>query len=171
MGGMFPTPPAPPRTPTLTRAQARVVWTVIAVVLAAAVVAALTGAAAVPPDAPSPIGTVFLLVAGPMVVIDLGVAYFITSRMRRRAAPGALAGAVAGTQVIVASAIALGAGLMCCVFFFVAREPLLLLLVLPCAAVLLHWFPSEARWAAITPGAAAPAGRNPPASRNRMMRE
>jgi hypothetical protein len=161
---MFPAP-APPRTPTLTRAQARIVWTVIAVVLAGAVAAALAGAAAVPRDAASPIGTVFLLVAAPMVVIDLGVAYFITSRMRRRAAPGAPPGAVAATQVIVASAVALGAGLMCCVFFFVSREPLLLLLVLPCAAVLLHWFPSEGRWAAI-----GGAGATAPQRANRLMR-
>ncbi len=78
----------------------------------------------------------------------------------------AVVAAIAGTQTIIASALALGAALMCSVFFFVSREPALLLLVIPCAAVLLHWFPSKSRWARIAPASAATTG---PA--RRMMRE
>jgi hypothetical protein len=162
-----PAPPSPPRVPALTRAQARVVWSVLAAAFVVVVVAAIVGAAAFPgARPPRELGTIFLFVAGPLVALDLGVAYLVTSRMRRRfgsIAPEALA----ATQVIVASVLAVGAALVCCIFFFVAREPLLLLFVLPCAAVLLHWFPSRARWAALVPGAAAAA----PARRNPLVRE
>jgi hypothetical protein len=162
-----PAPPSPPRIPALTRAQARAVWSVLAAALVVLVLAAVGGAAAFPgARPPRQLGTIFLFVAGPMVALDLGMAYLVTSRMRRRYGPVAPE-ALAATQVIVASALAVGAALVCCIFFFVAREPLLLLLVLPCAAVLLHWFPSRARWATLVPGAASAA----PRARNPLVRE
>ena len=134
----------------LGRRQARTVWSVVAAVLGVAVAAAIVGAAAVPALAPQPmVATVFLLVAGVVVPLDLGIGWFVTSQIRKRASPAAPRDAVASSQVIVGSASALAAGLICCVFFFVSRQPLLLLLVVPCAASLLHWFPSEGRWASL----------------------
>ena len=134
----------------LGRRQARTVWSVVAAVLGVAVAAAIVGAAAVPALAPQPmVATVFLLVAVAVVPLDLGIGWFLTSQIRKRASPAAPRDAVASSQVIVGSASALAAGLICCVFFFVSRQPLLLLLVVPCAASLLHWFPSEGRWASL----------------------
>jgi tellurite resistance protein TehA-like permease len=163
---ILPTTPAAARMPTLTRTQARAIWLVIAAALVAAVVGALVGAAAVPASADPGLGTVFLVVAAVLVPADLVISWFVTSRIRRRPPPGAPPDAVAATQVIVGSAIALGAGSLCCIFFFVSRQPLLLLLVLPCAAVLLRWFPSPTRWAALLPAPAPGEAR-----RSTMMRE
>ncbi len=159
-------PPTPPRSVALSRAQARLVWSVLAVMLVAAVVGASIGAATVPMPGDPQIGTLLLIVACVMVPVDLAASCLVTSRMRRRPAAGVLPESLAGTQMIVGSAVALGAGLMCCVFFFVSREPLLLALVIPCAAVLLHWFPSQGRWAAL---ASPPAPGEP--RRNPMVRE
>jgi hypothetical protein len=100
------------------------------------------------------------------VVADLVVGYFVAARVRRSAPPEAPPDAIAATQVIVGSATALSGTFVCAVFFFLSREALLLVLVLPCAAALLSWFPSEARWAALRPARTAGA---PP--RRSMMRE
>jgi hypothetical protein len=144
-------PKMPPAMPVLTRTQALVIWSVIAAVLVGAVVAALVAASVVPAVADPKLGTLFLLIAAVLVPADLVVGTFVASRIRKRAAPGTPPDAVAATQVIVGSAVALGAGGVCCLFFFVSRQPLLLVLVLPCAAVLLRWFPSSARWTALSP--------------------
>ena len=126
----------------------------MAALLVAAVVVALVASMAVPAPAGSrELGAVFLLVAVPMTAVDLALAYVVTGKMRRAGPRGATPEALAATQTIVASAVALGAALMSCVFFFVSREPLLLLLVIPCAAVLLQWRPTEARWARLAPAA------------------
>ncbi len=141
-------------------------WGGIAALLAAAVIVAVVASTAVPaPPGSRELGAVFLLVAVPMTAVDLALAYVITRRMRRKAPPGGSPEALAATQTIVASAVALGAALMSCVFFFVSREPLLLALVLPCATVLLHWRPTGSRWARLAP---APPGSAAP---RRMIRE
>jgi NADH:ubiquinone oxidoreductase subunit K len=157
--------PEPRKPVPLTRRQAVLVWLMTAALLVAAPVVAVVAAASVsaPPGARG-LAAVFLLVAAPMTAVDLALAY-VTARMRRSAPPGANSEALAATQTIVASALVFGAATMSCIFFFVSREPLLLLLVLPCAAVLLHWRPTEARWARL-----APAAPGSPAAR-RMIRE
>jgi hypothetical protein len=153
--------------PALTHAQARIVWVGLAAVLLVAVVGALVASAHLPMARGQPIGNLLLIVAAVMVPLDLGASFFVVSRMRKRAVPGATPDALAGTQMIVGCAVALGAGLMCCVFFFISREPLLLALVLPCAAALLYWFPSQRRWDALLP---QPAPGQPP-RRNPLVRE
>ena len=147
------------------RRTARLAWLVVATLLAIAVVGVLVGTAIIAAPRDPELGRIFLLVAGIMVPIDLGIGYLVTSRLRRRAPPRAPRDATAGTQVIIGSSLALGAGLTASLFFFVTREPLLLALVLPCAAVLVHWFPSQRRWEAIS---APPAPGAPP--RNPMVR-
>jgi hypothetical protein len=157
-----------PAGAVLTRGQARVVWTGLALLLVVAVVATLL--------APGILGTVpdreiawILLPAVALVTAaDLAMSYVVTGTIRKRAASaGAPAReAAAGTQTIVASALAIGAAIFACVGHFVTGDKLFVLLVLPCAAVLVHWFPSESRWARITP--AGPADAPPP---RRMMRE
>jgi hypothetical protein len=154
----------PPITLALDRRKTHLVWLGIALGMAGAVAAALLGAAVVPASAPPGLGTILLLVATPIAAIDLAMAYVVPGRMRRIPGAAAAPEASAASQTIVASALAVGSALMSCVFFFVAREPLLLLLVLPSAAVLLHWRPSEERWARLLPAGAA-------AEPRRMIRE
>jgi hypothetical protein len=155
-----------PKMVALTRAQARLVWSLLAGLVAVAVVAAIFGASVLPAKADPEHGRLFLILAAVFVPVDLAVGYFVASRIRTRPAPSMPSDAIAGTQVIVGCAVAVGASLLCCVFYFVGREPLVLLLVFPCVAMLLRWFPSEARWAALAP---APAPGAPP--RNPMVRE
>jgi hypothetical protein len=152
-------------TVVVDRRRIRIVWFGITLGLAA-LVGALLAAAAVAPAAESGrgLGTVLLLVAVPMTAIDLVLSFVLAGRIRRNPAAAASAEASAAAQTVAGSALAVGAALMCAVFFFVSREPLLLLLVIPCAAVLLRWYPSEERWAGILPASASPAPR-------RMMRE
>jgi hypothetical protein len=147
------------------RRKIRIVWFGITLGLIALVGALLAVAAVAPAADPGRgLGTVFLLVAAPMTAIDLVLGYVLTGRMRRNPAAGASPEASAAAQTVVGSALAVGAALMCSAFFFVSREPLLLLLVIPCAVVLVRWYPSEERWARILPAGAAAAPR-------RMMRE
>jgi hypothetical protein len=145
------------------RRPARIAWFVIATLFAIAVVGTLVGTVVVAAPRDPELGRIFLLVAGIMVPIDLGIGYLLSSRLRRRVPPGAPRDATAGAQVIIGSSLALGAGLTASLFFLVAREPLLLALVLPCAAVLVHWFPSQRRWEALSapPAPGAPPPRNP----------
>jgi hypothetical protein len=147
------------------RRQARLAWSAVAALLLIAVVGVLVGTAVVAAPRDPGLGMIFLLVAGIMVPIDLGIGYLLSSRLRRRVPPGAPRDATAGAQVIIGSSLALGAGLTASLFFFVTREPLLLALVLACAAVLIHWFPSQRRWEALS---APPAPGAPP--RNPMVR-
>ncbi|HEY6003820.1 MAG TPA: hypothetical protein VIV57_13155 [Anaeromyxobacter sp.] len=158
-----PSPTTPALPLALDRRKTRIVWLAVALGLGGAFAAALVGAAAVPASPQPGLGSLLLLVAAPMTAIDLVLAYVLTGRMRRNPGAAVAPDASAATQTIVASASAMGAALMSCVFFFVTREPLLLLLPLPCAAVLLHWYPSEQRWSRLLPASAAPASR-------RMMR-
>jgi FtsH-binding integral membrane protein len=157
--------PAPGPVPP-SRRQVRVVWLAMAAALVAAVVAAIAGSTLVPAnEGSSQLATIFLVVSAPLTAIELAMAYFVTGRLRRRPPPGADPESVASSQVIIASALPLGATFLSCVFFFVAREPLQLLLAVPCAAVLLHWRPTEARWARLLP--TAPGAPGP----RRMIRE
>jgi hypothetical protein len=158
-------PQRPGQTPNMAnlgRTQARVVWLGLAVLFAGALVGALAAASSIAAVPDAALGEIFLVVACLVVVADLGVGFLVTSRIRKNASPEAPPDAVAATQVIVGSATALSGGLVCAVFFFLTRQGLLLLLAAPCALVLLLWFPSEARWAALRP-AQAPAEprRNP----------
>jgi hypothetical protein len=158
-------PGRPPNLPNLGRTQVRIVWFALAALFTAAVLLALMGASTIPAGPAAGLGELFLLIATAVVVGDLAIGFFITSRMRKNAPASAPPDAVAATQVIVGSATALSGGLVCAIFFFLSRQGLLLLLALPCALVLLTWFPSEARWAALrpagAPGAAAAPRRNP----------
>jgi hypothetical protein len=157
-------PSSPPTPPAASRRALLFVWSALAAATAVAPAAAFLGARLVPP-APEgrDLGTVLLLVAASMVAVELVVAYVLTARIRRTAPPG---DGSAATQTIVASALAAGAAIACSVFHFVTGEPLLLPLAAPPAAVLLHWFPSEARWARL--GGAAPAAG--PGPRRPMVR-
>ena len=155
-----------PNMPNLGRTQARAVWLGIAVLFAGALVAALAAAGSIAAVPDAALGEIFLGVACLVVVADLGIGFFVTSRIRKNASPEAPPDAVAATQVIVGSATALSGGLVCAVFFFLTRQGLLLLLAAPCALVLLKWFPSEARWAALRPAQAPGASRRSP-----MVRE
>jgi hypothetical protein len=152
--------------PVLGRSQARLVWIALAVLFAGAQLAALVGASSI--DAvPSLALSEILLPVGCLVVLaDLGIGFFVASRIRKNASPLAPPDAVAATQVIVGSASALSAGLVCAVFYFLTRQALLLLLAAPAALALLRWFPSDGRWAA-----QRPAGARPESRRNVMMRE
>jgi hypothetical protein len=165
---MVTSPRRAPPSAVLTRGQARVVWTGLAFLLVVAVVATLLapGILGTAPD--REIAKVLLPAAALVTVVELAMSYVVTRTIRRRAgSAGALAReAAAGTQTIVASALALGAAIFACVGHFITGEMLFVLLVPPCAAVLVHWFPSESRWARITPAGTADA---PPA--RRMMRE
>jgi FtsH-binding integral membrane protein len=159
-------PPSPATSPVpLNRRQASVVWLAMAGALAGAVVLAVVGSMLVPANAgSSSLATIFLLVSAPLTAVELAMGYVLARRVRRAAPLGASPDANAASQTILASALALGATFLSCVFFFVAREPVQLLLALPCAAVLLHWRPTEARWARLLPAV-------PGSAPTRMIRE
>lgn len=152
----------------LTRAQARLVWSALAFSLASAFVASALAPSVLRQPANPELAKILLPIVALVTAMDLALAYVVTASMRRRAGGGGTAAleAAAGTQVILASGLAFGAALFSCVAHFITGEWLFLLLVLPCAAVLLHWFPSESRWARIGPAAAGGA-----APARRMMRE
>jgi hypothetical protein len=153
-----------PGSGALTRRDARILWSAGAALLALAVTATVAAAAAIPAEpAAGESVTSPTLVAAALVALDLGMAYLVPWHTRRRAAARRHPDTLAAVQTIAAAALALGAGLACCAFFFVTREPLLLPLLAPCAAVLLHWHPSEARWVAL-------GGSRDPPRRHRMMR-
>lgn len=159
------TPPAPPAS----RSVARIIWSG----LAAAITVAVVGVMAIASVAPPPPGSeelrlVLLAVAVPFVAVDLAMSYVVTARMRRTPPPGGTPDSVAMSQTIVGAALAVGATLMCCVFYFVSREPLLLSLVVPCVAVLVHWFPSQSRWLRLAPAGAPPTAAEP--TRRPMVR-
>jgi FtsH-binding integral membrane protein len=149
------------RGPSLGRTQARIVWFAIALAMLGAVIGATVLAGSAPPltgDVPE----IFLAVACAVVVGDLGVGFFVASRIRKNASPEAPPDGIAATQVILGSATALSGALVCSVFFFLTNQGLLLLLVAPCALALLTWFPGDRRWAALRPaGAQAGRGRSP----------
>lgn len=157
--------PSPARAPVpLDRRQASIVWLAMAGALVGAVVLAIVGSTLVPANAgSSSLAILFLLVSAPLTAVELAMAYVLPARVRRTAPPGAPPDAIAATQTIIASALSLGATFLSCVFYFVAREPLQLLLAVPCAAVVLHWRPTEQRWARLLPAA-------PGATANRMIR-
>jgi hypothetical protein len=155
-----------PNMPNLGRTQARVVWFAIAVLFAGALVAALAASSSIAVVPNAGLGEIFLGVACVVVVADLGIGFLVTSRIRKNASPEAPPDAVAATQVIVGSATALSGGLVCAVFFFLTRQGLLLLLAAPCALVLLRWFPSEGRWAALRPAVAPGEPRRNPMVRH-----
>jgi hypothetical protein len=94
----------------------------------------------------------------------------VTASIRRKAgtAGGVPPRALPGVQTIVACALYVGAGLFACVANFLTREPLFLAIALLPAAVLVHWFPSESRWARLTP--ATPGEPGAP-RRSSMIRE
>lgn len=154
-----------PNMPALGRTQARIVWFAIALVFTGVVLGAILGADAIPGAANPGLGEIFLAVGTFVVLADLGVGFFVASRIRKGAPPSANPDSVAATQVIVGAATCLSGGLVSAVFFFVSRQGLILLLAAPCALALLLWFPSESRWAALRPG---PAPGAPP--RNPMIR-
>jgi uncharacterized membrane protein YfcA len=157
-----------PNTVNLGRPQARLVWLALAVMGTAAVIGAIAGASA-SGAAPNPqLGELFLGVGSLVVLADLAIGFFVTSKMRKNAPPGAPPDAIAATQVIVGSATALSGLLVSAVFFFITQQGLILLLALPCAAVLLSWFPSESRWAKLRPAGAAGSPGEP--RRNPMVR-
>jgi hypothetical protein len=98
------------------------------------------------------------------------MAFVVTANMRRKAgsARGPSVEAAAGVQTIVACALSVGPGLFACVGHLLTKDPLFLAIAILPAAVLVRWFPSEARWARITP--ATPAAPGAP-QRSRMVRE
>lgn len=154
-----------PNMPALGRTQARVVWFAVAAAFVAAVIGALVASSATAVTPRPELGELFLGVASLVVVADLAVGFVVASRIRKSAA--APPDGVAATQVIVGSATALSGGIVSAVFFFVTQQGLILLLAVPCALVLLGWFPSEGRWAALRP--AQPQGPAPGVPRRNTM--
>jgi FtsH-binding integral membrane protein len=143
-----------PNMVVLGRTQARLVWFAIAALFVAAVVGSLVAASSIP-AAPDPaLGEIFLAVASVVVVVDIAVGFFITSRIRKNAPASAPPDGIAATQVIIGAATSLSGGLVSAVFFFITHQGLILLLAAPSALVLLLWFPSERRWAALRPAQA-----------------
>ena len=152
--------------PVLSRAQARVLWAVMAAALGAAVALSATLRAPRPP--PRELGPVLPGVVALVAVADAVMAYALTASIRRRA--GSARGpfpdltkafaveAAPGMQILIACALSFGAGLFACVGHFLTRDPLFLAIVALPAAVLVHWFPSQSRWARITPPAPATPG-------------
>jgi hypothetical protein len=150
-------------SPTLGKKGARVVWFGVAASFVVAVAASLILAPAEPADA---LRVPLLLAAAPLTAVELAATYVLTASMRRRAAAAPVPPAqevVAAVQVIVAAALAEGAALFACLCHYLTREPLFLLLAAACGAVIVHWYPSEARWARLLP-------RGPPGA-SRMIRQ
>ncbi len=156
------------RSGALTRAQARRVWSALAFSLVAASAASATAPAVLHQQPDPALAKILLPFIALVTAMDLVLAYAVTGSIRKRAVAGSgpSLAAVAGTQTIIACGLAFGAALFACVGHFITGERLFLVLVLPSAAVFLHWFPSEARWARLTPGAAGTA-----APARRLMRE
>ena len=152
----------------LTRAQARRVWLALAFSLAAASAASATAPAVLHQQPDPALAKILLPVVALITAMDLVMAYVVTGSIRKRAATtsGPSLAAVAGTQTIIACGLAFGAALFACVGHFITGEKLFLVLVLPSAAVFLHWFPSESRWARLTPAGSGSVLRS-----QRMMRE
>ncbi len=147
--------------PALTRKGARKVWLGFAAALAAAVAASLLLAPARPADA---MRVPLLLAAGALTAVELVAVYLLTASLRRRAAAAPVPPppeAIAAVQVVVAAGLATGAALFACLCQYLTRERLFLLLVAACAAVLVHWYPSDARWARLLPGGPPGAGARP----------
>ena len=167
MGAMPATAPARP-APVLTRAQARVVWSALAAALAVAVAGSIAISPVAPPD--PALTRLLLLVVAVLTVANLGGASIVTAAIRRKAgtAEGIPREAAPGVQTIVASAMAIGAALFSCIAHFLTRDPVFLALVLAPAALLVRWYPSEARWARISPVATGSQGAQPA---RRMIRE
>jgi hypothetical protein len=157
-----------PSAPVLHRDKARIVWSALALALVAALVASI----AVPMPAPRDpaLARVLLVAVAALTVADLVAAYVVTAAIRRKAgtSEGVPREAAPGVQVIIASALALGSGLFACVAHLLTRDPVFLGLVLPPAALLVHWFPSEARWTRIMPAGPGAPGAQPARS---MIRE
>jgi FtsH-binding integral membrane protein len=151
-----------PNMPNLGRTQARIVWFALALLFAAAQVAAFVGASSLGAVPNAALSEILLPVACVVVVADIGVGFFVASRIRKNASPLAPPDGIAATQVIVGSASALSGGLVCAVFFFLTQQALLLLLAAPAALALLWWFPSEGRWAALRPAQATGEPRRNP---------
>jgi FtsH-binding integral membrane protein len=142
------------RSGALTRTQARRLWSALAFSLVAAAAASATAPAVLQQQPDPALARILLPIVALVTAMDLAMAYVVTGSIRKRAAAGtgSSLGAVAGTQTIIACALAFGAALFACVGHFITGEQLFLALVLPSGAVFLHWFPSESRWASLTPG-------------------
>ncbi len=148
-------------SPALTRSQARIIWFALAATLAVAGVASVVFA--LPRPEPGLV-RVLLLAASVFVPVDLALSFLVPALTRRRAATTGVPPpeAVAGTQMIVGCALAVGAGLFASVCNLLASEPLFLGLVALCLGAMVAWYPSEARWARLSP--------RPAAGVQRMMR-
>jgi hypothetical protein len=145
------TPHATP--PALTRGQAVIVWTALFAMLVLAVVLS-TVVELREPD-PALARTVFPVIAL-MSVAQIVAGPVVLRSMRKRAAPSPeLAAGLAGTQMIVACSLAMGVGLFAAVLNLLTRERLFLAFAGAAAAVLVWWFPSEARWARLSGAGAA----------------
>jgi FtsH-binding integral membrane protein len=151
-----------PNLAVLGRTQARLVWSAMAALFVAAVVGSLVAASSTPAPPSAALGELFLGIACVVVVADIGIGFFIASRVRKNAPPSAPPDGVAATQVILGSATSLSGGIVSAVFFFITHQGLILLLAVPSALVLLMWFPSESRWAALRPGQAPGEPRRSP---------
>jgi hypothetical protein len=147
----------------LDRRRCVLVWSILAGAAAVAPVLAAVGVgAAGGPALKGPPALLVLAVLAAATLADAVMAYVVPGVMRRRLAaipPSAVESAV-GSQFVIASALGLSAALVASVAHFLTGEAAALALLALPAAVLLHWFPSEARWASRLP---APAPGAPPA--------
>jgi hypothetical protein len=135
--------PTPSRVPT--RAQVRTIW---AALLASVVVAAIASATLEPPNRFAVhLRGILLAIGAFLTLVELPMAYVLTAIMRRKALPGTPPDTLAATQTIVACGFAEGTALFAAVGRFATGEPLFFLFMAACAAVIVHWFPSDARWA------------------------
>jgi len=130
----------------LTRRQANIVWLGMNGAVAAAIAVTVVAASQLPSRKDTSIAGSLLLISALLTAVQLPMAYILTARIRRKPPYRGGPDGIPGTQTVVACALASGCALFSCVCFFIAREPLQLLLVVPCAAVLFHWRPTEERW-------------------------
>jgi len=139
----------------LTRRQANIVWLAMNGAVATAIAVTVVAASRLPAKDTS-IARPLLLISVLLTAVELPMAYILTARIRRKPPYRGTLDGIPGTQMIVACALAFGCALLSCVFFFISREPLQLLLVVPCAAVLFHWRPTEERWSRLLPPTTLP---------------
>jgi len=140
----------PASTPqVLKRPQAVILWSA----LAAAVVVFTVLSAVLPPQRYQPeLARMLLPVIALLSVGDVVAGSFVLRSMRRNAATLSpeLAAGFAGTQMIVACGMAVGIALFANVLTMVTGERLFLAFAGGAAAVLVWWFPTEARWARLS---------------------
>jgi hypothetical protein len=146
--------PFTPRARSVSRSQAVTIWTLLVAALGVLTVVLVV---LTPPEQNALLIRPFRLMLALLSVGELVGGVVVLRNVRATSAKTAPDG-LAGTQMIIGCAMAIGVGLFANVAQFVTGDPTLLAFLVPPAAALAWLFPSASRWAWYTaPGSAAPA--------------